>query len=305
MRIPADHVGIIPRLDERLYHAHPALSSTQARELLDSPARYAFNRTVPRADTKSFDVGTAAHSKVLGVGAGIAVYPDGAGDHVFTDPDTGEEHVNVLASNGAASTAIAKRFEKATREAGLIPVKRVDAVAVDHMAESILSHPKARLVLEQTGIPEASVFATDPDTGVQVRCRFDYLGTGDGRRVAGDVKTTAKRATKAAFAKAVADLGYHVQDAHYDDTLRFAGGSIDAFLFIVVEKEPPYLTAVFMLDRDFKEIGHQKAARARRVLATCREKDEWPGYSADIALLRPPMYAVFDYQDQTEEGLYA
>ena len=300
-----DYEGIVPALAEHTYHAHPALSSTQARELLDSPARYAYNRAVPRADTKSFDVGTAAHSKVLGVGAGIAVYPDGRGDHVFTDPETGEEHVNVLASNGAASTAIAKRFEKITRESGLIPVKRVDADAVDRMAEAVLAHPKARLVLEQPGIPEASVFATDPDTGVQVRCRFDYLGTGPGRRVAGDLKTTAKRATKTSFAKAVADLGYHVQDAHYDDTLGFAGGSIDAFLFIVVEKEPPHLTGVFMLDRDFREIGKQKAARARRVLAECREKDEWPGYSTDIGLLRPPMFAVYDYQDQIEEGILA
>ncbi|WP_162815520.1 PD-(D/E)XK nuclease-like domain-containing protein [Microbacterium arborescens] len=312
LAVSDDHVGIVPNLREKLYHSHPALSSTGARQLLDSPARFQYERDNPRADTKAFDVGTAAHSKVLGVGAGIAVYPDGEGDHVWVDPDTmdengqgGVEYANVLGSNGAANTAIAKKFAQATRAAGLIPVKRDESDAVDRMAEGVLKSKKARLLLEQEGIAEASVFATDPDTGVNVRCRFDFLGRGPRRRVAVDIKTIGRRATPTSFAKAVAEHEYEVQEAHYGDTLRFAGEEYDAFCFIVVEKDAPHLARVFALSERFRDMGRTKAAHARRLFAQYSESGEWPGYPDTIGLIEPPMYAVYDYQDRFENGFAA
>lgn len=288
-KVSDDHVGIVPKLDENVYHAHPALSSTQARELLDAPARYLFNREHPRVAKREFDVGSAAHSKVLGVGWPIAVIP-----------------ANLLSADGGIRTAEAKQWVADARGRGEIPIKQVDADAVNLMAESILANQTARALLEMPGIPEASVFGVDPVTGIHTRCRFDYLGDErGGRRIALDVKSTAKKATKAAFARAVADLGYHVQDGHYEDTFTFAGEHLDEFLFIVVEKDAPHLTGVFKLDRDFMEIGRAKAAEARRVLAECREKDQWPGYGDGISLLRPPVYAIYDYQDSIEEGAAA
>lgn len=290
-----EYQGIVHGLDETVYHAHPALSSTGARQLLEAPARFEFARSQPRAPRKAFDVGTMAHSKVLGVGAGVAVYPDGTSGEVFVDPETGDEVRNVLASNGAASTKLAKAFEVWARAAGMVPLKRAEAAEVDAMAEAVLSHPTARILLEQDGHPEVSVFGTDPETGVECRARFDFLG-----RVGVDLKTFHGAATAVKFAKAIADHGYHVQGAHYEDTLSFVGEQIDAFAFLVVEKEPPYLVAVFVLDDDYREIGSARAKRARELFAASRDSGVWPGYPSQIQIARPPQWAVYDHIDATE-----
>ncbi len=287
--------GIVLDLDEAIYHAHPALSSTGARQLLEAPARFEHARSTPRADRKAFDIGTLVHSKVLGVGAQVSVYPDGRGDEVFVDPESGDELTNVLATNGAASTAAAKRFEAQCRANGLVPLKRADADVVNAMAEAVLSHPTASVLLEQDGHPEASVFGTDPVTGVECRARFDFLG-----RVGVDLKTMHGLATPVKFAKTVADHGYHVQNAHYEDTLGFAGDEVEAFAFVVVEKEPPFLVAVFVLDEDYREIGAARAKRARELFAVSHDSGIWPGYPPQIQIARPPQWAVYDHIDATE-----
>lgn len=277
---------IIKDMPERDYHAHPALSSTQARQLLESPAKYKWRLDHPMEARAAFDVGTAAHTKILGVGAGIIAYPD--------------EH---LTASGAVSTKAATvLWAEEQRAAGLTPVSPDQVEAVDAMAEAVLANRTARALLEQAGTPESSVFATDPDTGVEVRARFDFLpDAGASRRVCVDLKTTASAASPGVFAKSIATYGYDVQRAHYLDTLRLATGDGDAeMVFIVVEKSGPYLVATHQLDQEFADMGHTKAAAARLTLKRCRDSNEWPGYPDQITLARAPMYAIYDFQDRYE-----
>jgi hypothetical protein len=267
--------GIVHGMDELEYHAHPALSSTQARQILDSPARYNYARSHPQGHKAAFDLGTAVHSRVLGTGAQMVAIP-----------------LELLATNGAASTKAAKEFIEQARADGLIPVKEEVAAEVHEMTEAVLAQPNARLLFEQEGEAEASVFSTDPDTGVELRARFDFLG-----KVAVDLKTTGKEASAGGFAKSVANFGYEVQQGHYLDTLQFATGETRKFVFVVVETAAPYLVGVHMLDRDFTEMGAVKARRARQIYAECTASGVWPGYPIDIGLIPPPMYAVYDFQD--------
>lgn len=287
--------GLIHRLPEIEYHRQPGLSSTGAKKILKSPAHYDHyvkHREEPKAE---FDLGSAVHAKVLGVGAQIAVYPDGTGQETFEYD--GQLLTNVLATNGAISTKAAKAFELDARENGLIPVKRVTARVVYLMAESVLSHPIARALLEQKGgMPEVSVFADDPDLDVRLRGRFDFLG-----EVAVDLKTTSGEATSDGFARSAAAYGYEVQEAHYQHVLELATGEQRRFLFIVVEREAPYPTAVHVLDDDFKRIGQAKALRARRLYAEATRTGIWPAYPSDIQIVRPPMWSVYDYQDRYSE----
>ena len=56
------------------YHTHPSsVSASDLKRILDCPARYQHERTVPRQPRTVFDVGHAAHAKVLGVGAPVTV----------------------------------------------------------------------------------------------------------------------------------------------------------------------------------------------------------------------------------------
>lgn len=270
--------GIIEGLPDHLYHSRPELSSTGARRLLESPAKFRYLQDHPEPPKPVFDVGSCVHAKVLGVGAPITVIP-----------------TEYLASNGAVSTKDAKAFIEGARGAGKIPVKQAVADEVNAMSEAILARPFARMLLEQEGVAEASMFASDPDTGVDLRARFDYLAT-----IGVDLKT-GRDASKWGFERAVATHGYDVQQEHYRHIRRLIQGGPGRFVFVVVEKEPPFLCAEYQLDIEFVEIGAAKAKRAREIYAECVATDTWAGYPDEPQLLSPPIFHIADFQENYDQ----
>lgn len=268
--------GVIPGLSEEIYHAHPALSSTGARLLLDSPARFHYRQSHPQAHKAAFDLGSAVHAKTLGVGYGVEAldFPD----------------FRTKAAQVARDEAYA---------AGLIPMLAKDLGIVDDISEAVLAHPTARALLERPGTAEASVFAHDPRTDVELRCRFDFLPDAtSGRRIAVDLKTTGKAASPKDFARTVASFGYDVQQGHYLDTLALSEGDRDAaMVFIVVEVDAPHLVAVHQLDVVWSEMGATKARRARELFRECTDTNTWPGYPDEVGLLAPPTWAVYEHEE--------
>lgn len=257
------------------YHSRSELSSTGARLLLESPAKFKYRQDHPQPGKRDYDIGHAAHAKVLGVGSELVGYPD--------------EH---LTPSGNVSTKAATlAWAEGQRNAGLVPVSPGDIARVDAMAESILAHPIARDLLESEGERELSVFA-DID-GVPVRARLDALTNGVGI----DLKTTRKRADAEGFARDASDLGYHVQAAWYRNAMAAVGSPLSRFLFIVVEKEPPYLVGVNELDIIFEQMGDAAAAEARRRYRHGIETGEWPGYSNEIELAAPPAWMAMLSED--------
>lgn len=275
--------NVVLDMPEHEYHARPELSSTGARRILESPAKFQYALTHPEPPRDAFDLGSLVHAKVLGVGAQAVEIP-----------------AEVLATNGAASTAAAKQFIAEARAAGLIPVKADVLATVDAMAEAVLAHATARVLFEQPGHPEVSVFGADPVTGVEVRARFDYRPEQGDRPIGVDLKTAAD-ASPRGFATAAARHGYHVQRGHYLDTNRFAGGhDLAEFLFVVVESEPPHLVGVYQLDHEFADMGRVRARRAREVFAECTETGIWPGYPMNVQLLQPPVWSIYEHQETYE-----
>jgi len=279
--------GIYLDMSEETYHGDPvpsgSLSSSGARTILKSPARFAWERT-HRVEKTTYDVGHAAHAKVLGTGMEVAAIPEA-----------------LLAANGAASTKEAKEFIAQARLDGKVPLKADVIAEIDAMAEAVLTHPSARVFLEQPGQPEASGFARDPESGVWVRIRPDYLPDRHGdRTVLVDLKT-AVSADPHEFGRAAAAYGYHQQDAFYREGLLLARGDNDvALVFVIVEKEPPYLVSVVELDADALLVGHDRNRRALRIYAECVRTGEWPGYSTDVELVSLPRWA--SYQHEQEYG---
>ncbi|MGG7450586.1 PD-(D/E)XK nuclease-like domain-containing protein [Plantibacter auratus] len=275
--------GIVHDMPEADYHAHSALSSTGARRLLESPAKFQYERTHPRAGRAAFDLGTAVHTKVLGTGAGAIAYPD--------------EH---LTPSGNVSTKAATvEWAEEQRGLGLTPLAPAQMREVDAMAEAVLAHSIARKLAEQPGMQEASVFATDAHTGVQARCRYDFLPDLDGPQpIAWDLKTTAKSASAEEFTKTVLNLGYDVQDTFYDRVLQSAVGAEIPFVFVVVEVDAPHLVNVHQLDIVFREMGKTKVQRALETFAQCTESGVWPGFPEEVNLLSPPVWAVYQHEER-------
>lgn len=274
-------------MPEAEYHARPELSSHDARDLLASPAVFRWNKdSGTRVEKPEFDLGTAIHSLVLGTGAQPVAYP-----------------VELLASNGAVSTTAAKEWAEEQREAGRIPVKAAVLDTINAASESVLANPDARMLLEVPGHAEATLVTTDPVTGVDVRCRFDFLPDGPERLIV-DLKTD-RDVSPEAFAGTVDRLGYHIQRSFYLDALGFelgeeAGRHAD-FRFVAVETEPPYRTAVYSLDLDFCDMGDVETRRARELYAACVATNDWPGLHTPTTELKPRMAAIYRFQEKYGE----
>jgi len=268
---------IIYDMPDAVYHQRPELSSTGARLILDSPAKFKYWEG-RETNSAAFDIGKAVHARVLGVGAQAVAYPD-----------------DVLAANGAASTKAAKEWADAARADGLIPMKAADLYPIEAMAEAVLAHDEARQILEDAPAREVSIFA-DVD-GVPSRARFDLYGDTTGA----DLKT-AVDASPDGFNRAINAHGLHVQEAWYRD-VRAAetGGEIDWFAFVVVEKTAPYLVAVYDLDVVWRDIGRERAAEARQRWLHATQSGVWPGYESQT--LSCPPFVFYDHETRYSEEI--
>lgn len=265
---------IVPDLPEVDYHAHPALSSTGARTLLDSPARFQWQRQHP-ITSETFDFGTTVHTMVLGVGA----------EPVPLDFDSWR----TKASQEAAAEV---------RAAGDVPMLRDAYDAARSCADAVLADRRAKAILARCDQREVSMFAEDPATGVAMRARLDLYGAGD-EPLAADLKTAASAADDD-FARAAANYGYAVQMAWYQHVRALATGDDTPipFRFVVVEKSPPYLVNVIELDAEFAQIGRSQVDRALVKYAECTATGVWPGYgNADAPdepnLVGPPSWLAY------------
>lgn len=274
--------GIVYGMDEATYHApRDELSSTGAKLILESPAKFKHQIIDGnRVHRDAYDIGTAVHTKVLGVG----LVP------VSCPPE-------LLDKTGGMRTAAAKEWKAEQQAAGVPVVSADDLVAIDAMAEAVLAHPLAKELFERDGHPEVSVF--DEYLGVKRRGRFDFLPNEGG--VAVDLKTTFD-ASPHGFANSAAEYGYHIQRGHYLDILHRATGRDLDMRFVLVEKTAPYLVAVHPLDQQFAEMGQAEALQAVDDYRRCVELDDWPGYPMDLAPIAPPMWAIYKYQDKYESG---
>jgi hypothetical protein len=258
-------------LTHHAYHADPALSSTGARRLLEEfdgcPALFRYEQDNPRAPSDAFDVGQAAHEELLGIGPGVVV---------------------VEAEDWRTKKAQEARADAHLDGKPAVLRKTYDGVVA--MRKALERDPIVRALLDRhIGTPEQSIFTRDPVTGVMLRARLDWGPLADDTRkrpLLVDYKT-ADSASPDAFRRAVERYGYHVQGDWYLRRAQHAGliGDDAKFLFIVQEKKPPYIVQVCELDSMAMRIGAILGRRAIDSYARCLERNEWPGYTDDVALV--------------------
>lgn len=270
--------GVVHELDETTYHAHPALSYSTGKHYLRSPAHYKHALT-NRKERKEFDFGHAVHGLVLGTGMGIVEIPE-----------------SVLASNGAVSTMAAKEFIAAARADGKVPLKTEVFEKVRACAGAVLMNTEARELLEADGKPEVSLFATDPETGVEIRGRVDYLPeAGPERTRPIDLKTTIN-ATPRKIQRAIVDLDYDLQAAMYRHLVHLTrGDDVGPMVQIYVETEAPFgVQVVPLLDEGWIRGGDHKLQTILARHAECLESGTWPAYESAPLILAPPIWYLND-----------
>ncbi len=171
--------------------------------------------------------------------------------------------------------------------AGKTAISVADFDTLRYMSDSVLANKSANWLLKK-GIAEQSFFFTDPTTGAKCKIRPDWLSSVG---VCVDLKS-CRDASPNGFNRSVMDYRYHVQNAFYIDGLDSA--IMDApreFCFIAVEKEPPYICAVYALDPYYVQLGRMEYEQDLKTYVNCLKTGNWYGYSDKIEYLTAPSWA--------------
>jgi hypothetical protein len=260
-------------MDNAEYHSHPAVSKSHLDQVARSPlhywARYVDPNRITPEPTPAMAIGSALHTHVLELDqwdANYVVMPEG----IDRRTKAGKAEWDVFSTAAGSRTVLS----------------RADADLVMRMGEAVYGHPAAAALLALPGIAESTWMWRDEPTGLQCKCRPDWL-TNDGTLVV-DLKTTEDASPKG-FQKSVANFSYHKQAAWYLHGIEQATGKCpEQFVFIAVEKKPPFAVAVYAADAEMIREGWRAAERDLEVLAICKEADAWPGYSEAVEPISLP-----------------
>jgi hypothetical protein len=264
------------------YHSLPAISSSQLKEALRSPAhyfaKYLAEDREPSEATANMQLGSAVHV-------------------LFLEPAVFEREVAV-APECDRRTKVGKEAWAAFIEsaAGKIILTADQMKDAEAMANSLHAHPINKIVMEGTGCREASIFYRDTESDLACRVRPDYHIAPCDKWPNGliiDLKTTDD-ARPAAFARTIANFGYHTSAAMYCDGFQAYYGTENSpeFLWLVIERNRPYACAAYEVTDDVLFVGHAKKREALELIAHCQRLGEWPSYSLQINPIALPAWAI-------------
>ena len=282
-------------VDEQSYHRDRGSLSVSGAKLLlppSCPAKFKERMDNPPPPKPHFDFGSIVHTLTLGAGS----------DYVVLEPAVhGLKKDGTVADSPTATTAW-KAADAEARALGKIPIHVDDFTKAQAMADSVRNHPEAGELFRR-GHPEKSLYWTDPETGVRLRARADWLTLINERLTCVDLKTAAS-VYRPDLERAFWKNGYYLQNAWYVRLLTEIKGSEPDFAFVCVEKEPPYLVEVVRYEPEDVAEGHRLNRIAIDTFARCIETGEWPGYTA-ATTFRLPRWARNDTARAEADALIA
>jgi exodeoxyribonuclease VIII len=255
------------------YHRHPNISSSDVKAVATRSLAHWKYKTY-KAST-AFALGSAVHALVLEPHKNLVVRgPEDRRGAKWKDAS--------LAADLDGKILLTEGDFDLSRQIA-------DAVLAHEIVQSWMAHPDF--------VAEASFFAEDGETGVNIKCRPDghIVDTG----IIFDIKTT-RDASPDGFAREIVNYGYDLQAAFYLRTLREAGRRAKQFFFVAVEKEPPYAVGVhYMTQRYLKNANERVTQTLEKINAAIAADDYTTGWPMinDIDLPRwqlDPEADVFD-----------
>ena len=102
-----------------------------------------------------------------------------------------------------------------------------------------------------------------------------------------DFKTTTD-ASYESFKRTIWNMGYYRQAAYYLDIAKTNGLPHTDFVFVAVEKAPPYAVALYHMEDAAIATGRREYERLLALYEECLEKNEWPAYPKEPQLMGLP-----------------
>lgn len=279
-------------------HGCPSLSSTLARKLLatspavaqhDHPRLGAgVHRAAWKDQKPGMRMGAMLHAELLGSGPDFVVIPDYAKDK---EEFARDKHCYARDWKKKES----RRLRDEALSVGQFPVLHHERPQIEALAAILAPALVARGVQLLDGHRETTIiWSRETEYGpVYMRARLDHYCFA-GRILHTDIKKT-RDASRDVLAKACCTLGYHVQQAAYEDALVAAypewEGRIESRLaFLQIDPVPD--VRMVELDSTFREIGRRKWLEAISLWAECMHNDHWPGYPPETITIEAPGWYV-------------
>ncbi len=261
----------IYKLSNEEYHDQEALNKSGLVQLAKSPAHYMeWDQAMEEEPTRAMVVGTATHKAVL--------EPDKYNQSIIIAP--------IVDKRTKAGKAEWKTFQEKAK--GKIILTQDEADVIEGMKGSIYNNIAAYdLLLE--GTAEQSIFFKDPVYNFLCKVRPDWYSS-DGQVV--DIKTCLD-AGYDGFSRAIANFKYHWQAFFYLNGITAVTGlEHNKFVFIAVEKEPPFAMAVYEATKDMLKTARKQIAPLLNIYAECLKTEVWPGYYDELQYIELPRWAA-------------
>lgn len=236
---PRIEPGIYLDLPEDAYHAAEGLSNSGMKCLAISPLQYWHQNLNPNYErpeaTPAQRLGTAFHRRLLeperfGAAYALSSRPeDHAGCLVTMEhlkafcvengipksAKTKAELVERIVASGLSHPPIWDLIEEMERRAaeGKVAIKFDDARLIEGMAATVEADPHATAMLSD-GRAEVSFFVRDPETGVLLKARMDYVRPDETVDLKSFSNSRRKPTDRAVF-DAIYHEGYYLQAASY------------------------------------------------------------------------------------------
>ena len=247
-------------MTEKEYRSHPGVNFSTLKLMQKSPMHYFWALDNPGEDTPALKMGRAVHVAVLQqpmFDRTYAVMPEG---------------IDRRTKEGKAAWA---EFAESVGDRETLTVEEFDECM--RIRSSIRWSTKWDF---REWMTETPLFWNDPRTGIECKCRVDAMREEEDKFLIVDLKTTTDADLKS-FTRSALSYGYHMQAAHYITGVMENGlnhGKPVEWIFLAVEKKPPYAVNVIKAMPDFVNEGRLALDELMDELEVCRRLDQWPGY---------------------------
>lgn len=251
-------------MDFRSYQLTDAINHSTLERMLPTAAhcKWALDHPDKGEGAVHLRLGTAIHSMVL----------EGKKDEAFAKSvAVRPEGMNFRTKEGRAW-----RDEQIAN--GLTILTQDEFGALTAGVSNTLADPVCRQALED-GEPEVSLLWKHHDGETLLKARLDWVPNGMGCIV--DLKVVSD-ASPEGFSRAVWEYGWHRKAAWYLDGWNAVNPDDQRtfFVWIAIEKRPPYLPALYQCHPLDIALGRQQNEQMLTDFLRARRTGIWPGYTA-------------------------
>ncbi len=269
--------GLYPRVPFADYQDIRGVNQSALKDAETAAHIYEALNGEPDEQTDAMVLGSALHARLLEMTTA---------QHLIIDGPINEKTGKPFGTDTNAYRDYAKLHP------GKIILSGDGRARLDGMAESVMRHSLARKLVEAKG--ETELVMVWDDCGVRCKGRLDKDVP---QLLAFDVKSTVN-ASPSKWANAVHDYGYHVQAEFYRRGMDATGIGGKPFVFLVVEKRPPYGVVIYEIDPESMAVAKHQIDRALAMVAACQKAGAWPGYAEEVQTVGLPLWALKRFEEE-------